>query len=261
MNSLIIGIAGKAGTGKSTLARVLSVAYCAHTTAFADALKAGAYRIYGASGWFPQKEPYIRKWLQSRGEEGRAQEGNLWLQVWESLYGYLPAVIIGDVRYPNEVQFIQEKGGIVLYLDDGTDSQDEHPSENLDYTLCNFLIEGDSKRAIHRKALVELARWKRFSPTSISVLNDNPGFPIHSRDVTFPTYILNVNNWKDFLETAPVADVFACSKPYLSNRAFMFEREAKPFDGIVINTDEPEVFWEKVAYYFHPEILYDERTL
>lgn len=53
--------------------------------------------------------------------------------------------LISDVRFPNEIQGIQREGGIIFGLPrDIYNGQDSHSSEQVDLSLCDYLLpEGD----------------------------------------------------------------------------------------------------------------------
>jgi hypothetical protein len=141
----IIGIAGKARHGKNTLADIFAnilkaKGYEPRIVGFADAVKNEAK----ARGWNGEKDEAGRALLQNVGMEARADNPNYWVDV---LMGRMlsedskKAVwIITDVRFQNEIDAINAKGGNVIKVErrnDGnmpfdnglTAEQKKHPSE------------------------------------------------------------------------------------------------------------------------------------
>lgn len=127
----LIGIAGKARVGKDTTANFICKEFWYERYAFADPIKAAL----GALG-FPReiydtdemKERVIpefgvsyRKMAQTLGTEwGRGLHQNFWLLLakrkWESLHEFCPGLVITDVRFENEAQWIREAGGTVFHV-------------------------------------------------------------------------------------------------------------------------------------------------
>lgn len=122
---MIIGIAGKAGSGKDTLgAEFEKLGW--HRAAFARTLKL-MLEIAG----FPEPSDPIAKeskvegfdftWreaAQSLGTEwGRALDPDIWMKIVE--LGYLKSDknwIITDVRFENEAEMIRRNGGFIIHL-------------------------------------------------------------------------------------------------------------------------------------------------
>lgn len=139
---MIIGISGKMGCGKSTLARHLSKRTGYPVFSFAGKLKEEVSEIYNipmkflnekkdmivfAAGF--EKPMTIRELLQEHGSERRAQDANHWIKL---LAEELPPdAIIDDLRYRNEAAFIRSRGGVLIRLEpyEGWNSNDGHHSE------------------------------------------------------------------------------------------------------------------------------------
>lgn len=49
--------------------------------------------------------------------------------------------LVCDVRFPNEIKAIQAAGGIVIGLQRNIDSKDKHASENVDLSLCDYMLD------------------------------------------------------------------------------------------------------------------------
>lgn len=129
---LLIGLTGRAGAGKSTVAAYLQDQYACAEIAFADpivnmigSLLADA-NISGA--WMTERalkeQPTplgfsYRELAQSLGTEwGRGLAPDFWLRVAaQRLYALHASgdnVVISDVRFPNEAAFIQAHGGVLV---------------------------------------------------------------------------------------------------------------------------------------------------
>lgn len=166
----IIGIAGQAGSGKDTLAKMLAAQMpAAKVVHFGDALKRVAMDLYGFSyeqcfGTQAQKETVDERWgitprfvFQRLGTEvGRAIHGDTWVKKleadiqmyiggkelvyedpnwrWVDRIGPRPRLfIVADVRFPNEARFSRENGYLVR-VERGTRhtvADSTHTSETL----------------------------------------------------------------------------------------------------------------------------------
>ncbi len=171
---LIIGFAYQARSGKDTaigfILEEFSKTHAVERHSFADALKREVcgkekelceqYNIpYDENP--PMDDPLCnsihgkqRALLQWYGTEfRRKQDENYWVnklkEHLDSLAHKPQVVLIGDSRFPNEMQFIKSNKGIVVHVDRPnydsglTEEQKNHPSETalkeytFDYTLSN----------------------------------------------------------------------------------------------------------------------------
>lgn len=147
MNSdtIVIGIAGRKGVGKSTLADILrELIPGSEVVAFADALKADVVNMvnnalathYTRGDLEREKAQVWGPILQGWGELCRREYGeDYWV---DRLADVLPQrAIIPDVRYPNEAAFVGCQDGLIVYVDgpdrrDGLDTRaSDHRSEQL----------------------------------------------------------------------------------------------------------------------------------
>lgn len=155
----IIGITGRAGSGKDTVARHLTTYFKAHfrSVAFADPIRSGLKAVFG---WddsyfdYPKKEEVIemlgkspRQIMQTFGTEWGRDRVNtdLWLKLagirMENLVGAGFNVLVTDVRFQNEADWIRQQGGVIWHLDrDGSSTTSAHKSE----AGVNFVI-GDKR--------------------------------------------------------------------------------------------------------------------
>lgn len=160
---MLIGLSGKKGSGKSTVAKALSTEHGFARRPFAFYLKAMlsalGIRTEVLEGTDKEKsEPLpelggktARHAMQTLGTEwGRDHMGeDFWLRRW--LRGYNPDVptVVEDVRFTNEAEQIQALGGVIVevHRPDSDPVIDEHLSERgglpADYVLVN---DGDKKK-------------------------------------------------------------------------------------------------------------------
>lgn len=126
MSIQIIGLSGKAGTGKDWIFENYLRPAGYHRWALADHFKIWAVGrgLATYEEVFHTKPPHVRKALQQIGtEEGRLVYGeNVWLDTtWAwmhhlaSMWG-IEKFCVTDARFPNEVEYIQSHGGKVLRI-------------------------------------------------------------------------------------------------------------------------------------------------
>lgn len=173
----IIGFAGKAGTGKSTLAkaiheRVMLRGHQSLILSFADPIKHMAISMLLYT--MPPTEAYnivtshkdsmldigvtVRRLLQTLGTEwGRETiSPTLWVNIMAKRINLLPharIVLIDDVRFQNEVDMIREMGGVVFQVirsdnaipNKSTPSSPDHASEAQ---ALEDVISLDNNRAV-----------------------------------------------------------------------------------------------------------------
>lgn len=113
----IVGITGYAGSGKDTAAAAL-VARGWRRVGVADAVKRLAVEL----GWSGAKDdaPTGRPFLVALGDGVRRECGaGAWLAAVAATVDAEPATnwVIPDVRYPNEADWLRERGGILLRID------------------------------------------------------------------------------------------------------------------------------------------------
>jgi hypothetical protein len=141
----LIGISGKIGTGKTATAEELVKLTGFARASFSDALKQEVSRIYGVPlefCYFKKHLPYpikygyfidgveywppqttVRELLQWHGTEvRRKQDPAYWTkQMKNCLYEYwdndYPGVVIDDVRFEDEAEFVKENGGVLVRID------------------------------------------------------------------------------------------------------------------------------------------------
>lgn len=157
---MIIGISGKAGSGKDTAAKMLEVLYAnpdisyedfvnkryknfadIQIVHFADSLKETAQVLFRIGEWETNTQEgkkttinwiskTVRELLQGIGQGLRdAIDPNLWVKILFANTEDWLNYIIADVRYPNEVYAIKERNGILLRIDRKGAGAGNHSSE------------------------------------------------------------------------------------------------------------------------------------
>ncbi|WLW38536.1 deoxynucleoside monophosphate kinase [Streptomyces phage Vanseggelen] len=181
--TLLIGLAGYAGSGKDEAAKAL-VAGGWRRDAFADRLRSfllaldpwvdtfpdvGVVRLsklVDAYGWDRAKRtfPEIRRLLQRAGTEaGRKVLGaNVWVSaLMQDFDPENEALVVSDVRFPNEADAIRQAGGVVVRVNrPGVGPKEDpggwvHESEvALDHYDFDITIENDgTAEELHERLL------------------------------------------------------------------------------------------------------------
>ena len=173
---MIIGISGKAGSGKDTAAKMLEVLYANPDISyedfankryknfadilivhFADALKETAQVLFRLGEWETNTQEgkktsinwigkTVRELLQGIGQGLRdAIDFDLWVKILFANTKGWSNYIIADVRYPNEVKAIKERNGILIRIDRKGAGAGNHSSETAldDYKEWDVHIENN----------------------------------------------------------------------------------------------------------------------
>lgn len=139
----IIGISGKAGSGKDYIAEnyIKKLFPNSLTLAFADQIKINCMVKYNLSveEVYGNKTQKVREQLQQEGtENGRDMiDADIWckyLKAWIDMYRYknnIETFIITDVRFENEAKFIQQLGGVVIRVHAPKRNAERYILENL----------------------------------------------------------------------------------------------------------------------------------
>lgn len=178
----IVGISGKAESGKDTAAGfIVKVFQRPRRTSFADALKVEALKLWVAPGGGGEQHPYrlfiqgesilsedqllalandlkaspaFRTFLQDHGHKRRQEHEDYWIVAaydrHSRLHGHRP-MVIADVRYKNEADWVRNAGGILLRVERHnhqnslTAEQRSHPSETDldDYEHFNGFLNNE----------------------------------------------------------------------------------------------------------------------
>jgi hypothetical protein len=186
----IIGLTGKKGVGKDTLAAELIKSFGYARVAQADPVKDLALEIdprvgphdehdvsdarlselHYELGWDKAKESTeVRRMLQAVGTGVRDVIGpDTWIDLaWRKIHAGTKPVVITDIRFENEAERVWDNGGIVVRItrtapDSAAAEVDHHISETemddvtVDMTINNFDLATflDWAPVVHRFALV-----------------------------------------------------------------------------------------------------------
>ena len=162
---MIIGLVGYIGSGKGTVADTLVRNHQYHKFAFADALKDAVATIFtwprglleGDSNasrafrervdvWWSNKLGYEvtpRLILQKMGTEAcrHGIADNIWIAALEKRMQGYDDVVISDVRFPNEIDFIRSAGGVIVRVKRGEDPTEEQLSKmHISETAWNSYV-------------------------------------------------------------------------------------------------------------------------
>lgn len=153
---MIIGLAGLAGSGKSTAASFLSAQYGFSVRNFADPLKLicqDLFRFSDEQLWGPSQArnqedarygQSARDALQTIGAAARKYYPDVWVQRLVRDLDPVADIVIGDVRYVNEVRTIAKLGGQVWYVHRPGIPRQLHESEQLTAEGCDYTLNNTS---------------------------------------------------------------------------------------------------------------------
>ena len=145
---MLIGLIGKARSGKDTVAEHLEMHHCFTRYAFADPMKSMLESVFGDLFRGGDREQPIdwlgkspRQLMQTLGTEwGRNQvHPQLWTLLGErevrlAKMRLNPQLVISDVRFHNEADMILRHGGTLIYVErDTAQAVNDHVSEQADW--------------------------------------------------------------------------------------------------------------------------------
>lgn len=175
MTTTLLGLTGRAGSGKDTAADYLVRHYGFIRASFAQPLKSMLERMLDDANvdYAYLYEPHLknepipglcgvsaRRMMQTLGTEwGRALHPAWWVFLLERQLG-LPdspvhdRIVITDCRFPNEADWLhQHRGKLVRLHRDAASPVAAHESEaHIDdlFTYCDIVNNGDDIRGLHR---------------------------------------------------------------------------------------------------------------
>lgn len=157
---VVVGISGKAHSGKSTVTEMLVQKYGFESLAFGDTLKRHLNDYFGIHSdelWSDKKKPEVRKLLQSVGDLMRCEvDENYFVRVIEmALKDHEGFVAIEDVRYSNEVDMLKNNGGILIKIDREDGPKVEYGADHSSETDLDDFEEWDYV-VLNNKTLREL---------------------------------------------------------------------------------------------------------
>jgi hypothetical protein len=144
LDTPLIGITGRARTGKDTSANYLVQAFGFKQVSFAAPLKAAAAIMLGITEDMVNGTGYdreevnpdwgfsVREFLQKLGTEGcrEAFREDFWInRARIEVESATVPVVISDVRFENEAEFIRKSGGVLLHIHRNTGLTHAHRSE------------------------------------------------------------------------------------------------------------------------------------
>lgn len=216
---MIIGISGKSGSGKDTLANILKGAYPEMNfqhIAFADKVKviAGELLSVGSSqfenreykeSWVEDLNISVRGILQAIGDGLRDKiHPDIWLIALQKRINPSLNYLVTDCRYKNEAEAIKKMGGIMVYID-------RYASFNEWSELAYINEKSDDDEAISKEYYIELLKKRNKN----GKLNNELERLTHSTEngmVGFDDYDFQIDNTtiQEFhLEAISVASVFS----------------------------------------------------
>lgn len=153
---MIIGLTGKARSGKDTIADIITKLYGYEHYWFSKPMKEACRTIFGwndAHLYGDLKEVVDERYgtsprhaLQTLGTEwgrGHIRE-SIWLDVARS-HIEKGNVVVSDVRFDNEAELIKELGGIVIQVErgDAPDVLDHASEKGVHFHLVDYLVQND----------------------------------------------------------------------------------------------------------------------
>lgn len=161
----VIGLTGYAQSGKDTVGTYLKNVYQYQRVAFADSVRdsvalldpwiADGIHTFRLShlletvGWDEAKVKHyeVRRLLQVMGTEvGRMLFGpNVWIDIAARKAAEHERVVITDVRFANEAEWIRSQDGVVVKVErPGVGAVNGHASENLDFDVDHTVMNAGS---------------------------------------------------------------------------------------------------------------------
>lgn len=145
---MLIGISGKAQSGKDTAGQYLVDHYNFQRVASADALKRIARNIFG---WNALKDEKGRRFLQELGCTIRNYDQNYWINLTvEEIKKRQNTFkqdnfVVTDVRFLNEAKLLKDNNALLIRIERPGLKQDTHVSETEldDFGGFDYVIDND----------------------------------------------------------------------------------------------------------------------
>lgn len=182
----LIGLCGRAGAGKTTVAEHLASEWSFDHFAFADPLRAMLAALFDDAGVpdaflterFLKEQPTTlgfsyRHLIQTLGTEwGRSLAPDFWLRIAEAKLQEARRqgahVVISDVRFQNEARWLRERGGVLVCVlrDDTGEQARDHVSERAwgHMDPDHVLINEASRAALYDQVDVLIHRLRQATP-------------------------------------------------------------------------------------------------
>jgi len=117
---MLIALSGKMYSGKSTVADFLIRNHKFHRLSFAGALKEDIMEMGFSAQDVLNKPPWMRELLQAYGKARRAADPGYWVKrlrvKLDDPEFTADRVVIDDMRFPNEAQFLAGRGAYLVRL-------------------------------------------------------------------------------------------------------------------------------------------------
>lgn len=109
-----IGIVGKMGAGKTTVAKYLEDKYGYQRTSLAEPMRQIVKEFFGVED---KSDPRYRRLMQKLGTDWfRSEDKNVWIRhLLKRCVG--SGCVVDDVRFLNEAKVLQGEGWVLLYID------------------------------------------------------------------------------------------------------------------------------------------------
>jgi hypothetical protein len=167
----LIGVSGKAGSGKDSIGEILALRYGFDCISFAGPLKAVVGSIFSldTEQLYNNKEAVDVRWglsprqiLQAVGLKMREIHPDVWLRLAEAKIRKAKlGAVVTDVRFLNEVQLVKRLGGEVWRVrrpKEGSASGSKHISETeLDLVQFDVTIDNSKSMKSLIKSVLALA--------------------------------------------------------------------------------------------------------
>lgn len=166
----LIGLTGKKGHGKDTVAKIIQKWGPWQNLAFAEPLKvASSHLLYVDLNWFNDtslKETIIPEWgftprhfLQRLGTDFLRNEidNEIFTKSMSRRLKDVPFAIVTDCRFDNEIMLVKENGGTIIRVDaterlgegtDGHETENSVSNELIDITIYNNLGQNELESTI-----------------------------------------------------------------------------------------------------------------
>lgn len=157
---MIIGLVGKKGSGKDTVANFLVKSRKFHKRAFADPLKKVIEHLFLVDA-YQLHDPILKETIDERWQLSPRQMmqkvgtdmvreklgEDFWLKHMELSLPQGRNCVISDVRFQNEADWIKKKGGILIRIQsDDASSIDSHQSEmELENIKTDYVIPNEKR--------------------------------------------------------------------------------------------------------------------
>lgn len=136
---MIVAFSGYPRAGKDTAAEYLISKHQFRRVALADKLKHLAKDLMGVEYREVDKEEFLPEWNMTRrqvwqrvGQQIRAVHPEIWIRYIADMFDLYANVVVTDVRYPNEIDFMRKLGAKCFRIDrDGTGSTGHESDDAL----------------------------------------------------------------------------------------------------------------------------------